>query len=173
MKFDLSKSLEILSNTPTVLESLLHGLSNEWLYSNEGPDTWSPFDIVGHLVHAELTDWMERMDIILNKEDKHFKPFDRFAQFTESKDKSISELLAEFRTLREKNMRSVKDLNITDEKFGEIGIHPVFGEVTLRQLLSTWAVYDLNHIAQITRVMAKQYKDETGPWVEFLPILGR
>ncbi|MBE2218954.1 MAG: DinB family protein [Ignavibacteria bacterium] len=173
MKFDLSKSLEILSNTPSVLESLLHGLSNEWLYSNEGPDTWSPFDIVGHLVHAELTDWMERMDIILNKEDKHFKPFDRFAQFTESKDKSISELLAEFRTLREKNIKNLKDLNITEEKFDELGIHPVFGEVTLRELLSTWVVHDLNHIAQITRVMAKQYKDETGPWVEFLPILSK
>lgn len=173
MKFDLDKSIEILQNTPSVLESLLQGLSNEWLYSNEGPDTWSPFDIVGHLVHAEHTDWMERMDIILNKEDKHFKPFDRFAQFTESKDKSISELLAEFRTLREKNMKSVKDLNIPEEKFDEIGIHPVFGEVTLRELLSTWVVHDLNHIAQITRAMAKQYKDETGPWVEFLPILSK
>ncbi len=173
MKFDLSKSLEILSNTPSVLESLLHGLSNEWLYSNEGPDTWSPFDILGHLVHGEHTDWMERIDIILNRDDKHFEPFDRFAQFTESKDKSISELLAEFRTLREKNIKYLKDLNITEENFDEIGIHPVFGEVTLRQLLSTWAVHDLNHIAQITRVMAKQYKDETGPWVEFLPILSK
>ncbi len=116
---------------------------------------------------------MERIDIILNRDDKHFEPFDRFAQFTESKDKSISELLAEFRTLREKNIKYLKDLNITEENFDEIGIHPVFGEVTLRQLLSTWAVHDLNHIAQITRVMAKQYKDETGPWVEFLPILSK
>ncbi len=173
MNFDLNKSIEILSNTPTVLESLLYNLSNEWLYTNEGPDTWSPFDIVGHLVHGEKTDWMERMDIILNKEDKHFRSFDRFAQFNESKGKSINDLLAEFRSLREKNIAVVKDLGLTEDKLDLKGIHPSFGDVTLRQLLSTWVVHDLGHIAQISRVMAKQYKDETGPWIEYLPILNK
>jgi len=171
MKFDLNKSIEILSNTPAVLESLLHNLSNDWLYSNEGPDTWSPFDIVGHLIHGERTDWMERMDIILNREDKHFNPFDRFAQFTESKGKSITELLQEFRGLREKNLAFLKNLDLNDDKLDLKGIHPVFGEVTLRQLLSTMVVHDLGHIAQISRVMAKQYKDETGPWINYLPVL--
>lgn len=173
MNFDLIKSIEILSNTPSVLESLLYNLSNEWLYSNEGQDTWSPFDIVGHLVHGEKTDWMERMDIILNKEDKHFKPFDRFAQFTESKGKSINELLSVFRKLRTDNLSLIKSMNITDEMLSLKGIHPKFGGVTLKQLLSAWVVHDLGHIAQISRVMAKQYKSETGPWIEYLPILSR
>lgn len=173
MKFDLNKSIEILTNTPGVLESLLDGLSDEWLHSNEGMDTWSPYDIIGHLIHAERTDWMERMDIILNRDDKHFKPFDRFAQFTESKGKSLSDLLVEFRELREKNLKVLKKIDLTEDKLNKIGIHPKFGEVTLKQLLSTWTVHDLNHQAQISRVMAKQYKEETGPWVEYLPVLTR
>ena len=173
MKFDLNKSIEILTNTPGVLESLLDGLSDEWLHSNEGMDTWSPYDIIGHLIHAERTDWMERMDIILNRDDKHFKPFDRFAQFTESKGKSLSDLLIEFRELREKNLEVLKKIDLTEDKLNKIGIHPKFGEVTLKQLLSTWTVHDLNHLAQISRVMAKQYKEETGPWVEYLPVLTR
>ena len=173
MKFDMNKSIEILTNTPGVLESLLDGLSDEWLHSNEGMDTWSPYDIIGHLIHAERTDWMERMDIILNRDDKHFRPFDRFAQFTESEGKSLSDLLIEFRELRQKNLETLKKIDLTEDKLNKIGIHPKFGEVTLKQLLSTWTVHDLNHLAQISRVMAKQYKEETGPWVEYLPILTR
>lgn len=171
MKFDLNRSIEILQNTHSVLESLLHDLSESWIVSNEGNDTWSPFDIVGHLVHGEQTDWMERTNIILFGEDKHFKKFDRFAQFTESKGKTIGDLLTEFRTLREKNIEFVKCLRLTEDKLDQKGIHPSFGEVTLRQLLSTWVVHDLNHIAQLARVMAKQYSSETGPWIEYLPIL--
>lgn len=171
MKFDLNKSVEILSCTPSVLESLLHNLSDTWLFSNEGPDSWSPFDIVGHLVHGEQTDWMERTNIILFSEDKHFRKFDRFAQFEESKGKTITQLLAEFRKLREKNIEYLKSLALTEEKLALIGIHPAFGEVTLKQLLATWVVHDLNHIAQISRVLAKQYSDETGPWIEYLPLL--
>lgn len=171
MNFDQSKSIEILSNTPSVLESLLKNLSKEWLFSNEGPDTWSPFDIIGHLVHGEKTDWMERMNVIVFRKDKHFIPFDRFAQFTESKEKTIADLLLEFTDLREKNIESLKSMNLSGDKLDLIGIHPSFGEVTLRQLLSTWVVHDLGHISQITRVMAKQYKHETGPWIEYLPIL--
>ena len=173
MKFDMNKSIEILTNTPGVLESLLDGLSDEWLHSNEGMDTWSPYDIIGHLVQGESTDWMERMDIILNRDDKHFRPFDRFAQFTESEGKSLSDLLIEFRELRQKNLETLKKIDLTEDKLNKIGIHPKFGEVTLKQLLSTWTVHDLNHLAQISRVMAKQYKEETGPWVEYLPILTR
>lgn len=171
MKFDLNRSIEILSNTPSVLESILHNLSDDWLHANEGPDTWSPYDIIGHLVHGEQTDWMERTDIILFSEDKRFKKFDRFAQFTESKGKTIHVLLAEFRKLREKNIEHVKSLQLTEDKLNMTGIHPSFGDVTLRQLLSTWTVHDLNHISQICRVLAKQYKPETGPWVEYLPLL--
>jgi len=173
MKFDLNKSIEILTNTPGVLESLLDGLSDEWLHSNEGMDTWSPYDIMGHLIHGERTDWMERMDIILNREDRHFRPFDRFAQFTESEGKSLSDLLIEFRELRQKNLETLKKIDLTEDKLNKIGIHPKFGEVTLKQLLSTWTVHDLNHLAQISRVMAKQYKEEIGPWVEYLPVLTR
>ena len=173
MKFDMNKSIEILTNTPGVLESLLDRLSDEWLHSNEGMDTWSPYDIIGHLVQGESTDWMERMDIILNRDDKHFRPFDRFAQFTESEGKSLSDLLIEFRELRQKNLETLKKIDLTEDKLNKIGIHPKFGEVTLKQLLSTWTVHDLNHLAQISRVMAKQYKEETGPWVEYLPILTR
>ncbi|MBN8585689.1 MAG: DinB family protein [Ignavibacteria bacterium] len=171
MKFDLNKSIEILSCTPSVLESLLHNLSDTWLFSNEGPDSWCPFDIVGHLVHGEQTDWMERTNIILFSEDKHFRKFDRFAQFEESKGKTITQLLAEFRKLREKNIEYLKSLALREEKLALKGIHPSFGEVTLKQLLSTWVVHDLNHIAQISRVLAKQYSDETGPWIEYLPLL--
>lgn len=171
MKFDLNRSIEILQNTPSVLESFLHNLSDRWFLSNEGPDTWSPFDIVGHLVHGEQTDWMERTNIILFGEDKHFKKFDRFAQLEESKGKTIGDLLTEFRTLREKNIEFLTGLGLTEDKLDLKGIHPSFGEVTLRQLLSTWVVHDLNHIAQIARIMAKQYSDETGPWIEYLPIL--
>lgn len=171
MKFDLNKSIEILSCTPSVLESLLQNLSDTWLFSNEGPDSWSPFDIVGHLVHGEQTDWMERTNIILFSADKHFRKFDRFAQFEESKGKTITQLLAEFRKLREKNIEYLKSLALREEKLALKGIHPAFGEVTLKQLLATWVVHDLNHIAQISRVLAKQYSDETGPWIEYLPLL--
>lgn len=171
MNFCTERSIEILSNTPVVLNNLLKDLNNDWLYSNEGEDTWSPFDIIGHLVHGERTDWMERLDIILHRADKNFRPFDRFAQFNESKGKTINDLLTEFKILRESNIANLKKLNLKENNLDLKGIHPNFGEVTLRQLLATWTVHDLNHIAQICRVMAKQYKAETGPWVEYLPIL--
>lgn len=173
MNFDILKSIEILSRTPEVLENLLSGLSDEWLYSNEGGESWSPYDIVGHLVHGENTDWPERTQIILFREDKQFRPFDRTAMFEESKGKSMNDLLAEFRTLRLKNIEEMKSYNLDDNKLNLKGIHPSFGEVTLKQLLSTQVTHDLSHIAQIARVMAKQYKDETGPWIEYIPILTR
>ncbi|KXK49588.1 MAG: DinB superfamily protein [Chlorobi bacterium OLB5] len=173
MNFSIERSLEILSRTPDSLEVLLSGLNDVWISNNEGPDTWSPYDIVGHLVHGEKTDWMERTDIILNRKDKHFRPFDRFAQFTESKGKTLNDLLKEFKQLRMNNIKTLKSLNLNEEKLNLKGIHPKFGEVTLKQLLSTWTIHDLNHISQICRVMAKQYKEAAGPWIEYLPILNK
>jgi hypothetical protein len=174
MTFNLNQSIEILERSPLVLKTLLSGLSSEWINNNEGGDSWSPFDIMGHLIHGEKTDWMARMEIILsNKSDKTFTPFDRFAQFEESKGKTISQLLDEFAESRKKNLELLKSKTINSADLSKTGIHPAFGEVTLENLLATWAVHDLGHIAQIARVMAKQYKDEVGPWHEYLPVLNR
>ncbi|MCW3089991.1 MAG: DinB family protein [Ferruginibacter sp.] len=164
MEFNLSKSIEILERTPGVLIAMLHNLSDDWTSQNEGGETWSVFDIVGHLIHGEKTDWIPRMEIILSdKPTKTFEPFDRFAQFEESKGKSLAQLLDEFKTLRKHNIEQLRSKNLTKQNEQEKGIHPAFGEVTVSQLLSTWTVHDLNHIAQICRVIASQYKAEVGP----------
>lgn len=176
MNFSLEKSLEILERTPTAYKELLYGVSDEWSMQNEGQKgdekTWSPYDILGHLIHGETTDWIERIEIILSdKPEKNFRLFDRFAQFEESKEKSLKDLLGEFMMLRIMNLEKLKAKNITEADLDKKGIHPSFGEITLRQLLSTWVVHDLNHLAQVTRVMAYQYKDNVGPWKEYLRIL--
>lgn len=172
MNFNISKSIEILERTPDVLIAMLHPISPDWTTSNEGGETWSVYDVVGHLIEGEKTDWIPRMEIILSKrKDKTFEPFNRFAQFEESKGSSLEKLLEEFKQLRKKNIELLRSKKLTDTSGQEKGIHPVFGEVTLAQLLSTWTVHDLNHISQIARVMAKQYKTEVGPWVEYLRIL--
>ena len=172
MEFDLNKSIEILERTPHVLETLLSGLSDEWINNNEGPETWSPYDVVGHLIHGEKTDWVPRMEIILSdKVDKSFEPFDRFVQFTESKGKTLRQLLDEFKFIRKQNLDWLRSRNLTSTVWELEGKHPAFGKVTLQQLLATWVVHDLNHISQICRVMAKQYKAEVGPWTEYLGIL--
>lgn len=172
MKFSLEKSLEILERTPAVIESLLRGLSKEWIITNEGPETWSPFDIVGHLIHGEKTDWIPRMEIILsNRNGKTFEPFNMHAHFKASEGKSLEQLLDEFKSLRSQNVQDLRSKKLTEMDLIKTGIHPEFGEVTLREMLSTWAVHDLNHIAQISRVMAKQYKSEVGPWKKYLGIL--
>jgi uncharacterized damage-inducible protein DinB len=172
MDFNLEKSLEILERTPEVLIAMLQGISADWTSANEGEDSWSVYDILGHLIHGEKTDWIPRTEIILSgKSDKSFKPFDRLAQFEESKGKSMEELLKEFQIFRESNLQQLRSKKITEIDLEETGIHPAFGEVTLKQLLSTWVVHDLNHIAQISRVMAKQYRKEVGPWTEYLRIL--
>jgi hypothetical protein len=174
MNFNLTKSLEILERTPQVLTTLLSGLSTEWIQNNEGVDSWSAYDVIGHLIHGEKTDWLVRTEIILSdKADKAFALFDRFAQFEQSKGKTISQLLTEFQELRNKNLAVLKSKGITTEDLRKTGAHPAFGEVTLEQLLATWVAHDLGHIAQIARVMAKQYKEEVGPWREYLPILDR
>ncbi|MBL7818379.1 MAG: DinB family protein [Saprospiraceae bacterium] len=172
MNFDLDKSIEILEKTPKILKNLLENLSDEWIYADEGEGTWSAFDVIGHLIHGEMTDWLPRLDLILSeKEDKTFEPFDRFAQFELSRGKTLSNLLKEFKKLRKKNLKRLSSKNLTYSDFQKTGYHPALGEVTVAQLLSTWTVHDLNHIAQIARVMAKQYKTEVGPWVQYLGIL--
>jgi hypothetical protein len=172
MEFSLENSIEILERTPGVLGSHLNGLSDDWLKNNEGESTWSPYEIVGHLISGEKTDWLARIRIILsNSEKRGFEPFARFAHLNEDPNKPISDLIVEFRELRKQNLQTVKSLNITKHDLKRTGIHPAFGEVTLQQLISTWVAHDLGHIAQISRVMAKQYKEEVGPWIEYLRIL--
>ena len=172
MKFQLGKSIEILRRTPTVIETMISGITPDWTTANEELETWSVYDIIGHLIHGEKTDWMPRLKIILSESgDKHFEPFDRFAQFKNSQGKSIDQLLVEFGVLRADNLFQLQSLELDEQSLSLYGIHPEFGGVTVRQLLSTWVVHDLNHIAQISRVMAKQYKEEVGPWTEYLRIL--
>ena len=173
MKFKVEQAIQILERTPTVVEALLKGLDDEWVMQNEGGDTWSAFDIVGHYIHGEKTDWIPRMQVILGNGDKHFKPFDRFAQFTDSKGKTLEQLLGEFDVLRKESLAVLSGISFTDEMFDRTGIHPKFGEVTLRQLLSTWVVHDLTHLHQLSRVLAKQYQQEVGPWYEFLGVLNK
>lgn len=174
MAFSMHTSIEILEQTPQTLNSLLSNLSDSWIRSNEGPDTWSPFDVVGHLIHGERTDWIQRMDIILgDSENKTFESFDRFAQFENSRGKTLADLLEEFSELRRKNLAYLQSLNLDKKQFQLQGTHPELGVVTLEQLLATWVTHDLGHIAQIARVMAKQYKDEVGPWEAYIPVLNR
>lgn len=172
MHYSLDRSYEILDRTPAVLQALLAGLHDDWLMNNEGPETFSPYDVVGHLVHGEKTDWTERTKMILEfGNTRTFEKYNRFAQYEESTGKSIQQLLDEFAELRKKNMEWLRSLNLTEADLDKKGRHPVFGDVDLRNLQATWVVHDLTHIAQITRVMAKQYKEEMGPWPEFFRIL--
>ena len=172
MKYSLERSYEILDRTPVVLQDLLSGLPDDWVMPNEGPETFSPYDVIGHLVHGEKTDWTVRTKMILEfGNTKTFEKYDRFAQYEESKGKSLQQLLDEFAAIRKENMVWFKALNLTEDDLDKQGLHPVLGDVTLWHLLATWVVHDLTHIAQITRVMAKQYKSEMGPWTEFFRIL--
>ncbi len=171
MEFSLEESISILKKTPGTIRNTLEDLPEKWTHQNEGPETWSPFDVVGHLIHGEKTDWIPRTKIILFEEDKSFTPYDRFAQFEESVGKTMDDLLDEFEMLRKQNIDALIALNLQEEDFDKKGIHPEFGEVTLKELLSAWVVHDLGHIVQINRVMAKQYKDEAGPWPKYLAVL--
>lgn len=171
MNFSLPSSIYVLQQTPLVLEQMLNDLPDEWIYNNEGKDTWSPYDVLGHLIHGEKTDWIPRMEIILSdKADKRFVPFDRFAMINAEK-QSLTELLEEFKSIRKKNLEILASKKLIEKDLDKTGIHPEFGEVMLKQLLATWVAHDLGHIAQIARVMAKQYKEEAGPWVKYLRVL--
>lgn len=172
MRFDLQHAIEILSRTPPALDTMLRGLPKEWTKSNEGDNTWSPYDVVGHLAHGEEADWIARARIILESGDlRTFEPFDRFAQFKRFEGKSIEELLDIFASLRERNLLTLRGLGLRDLDLDFKGRHPELGGVTLGQLLSTWVVHDLGHIGQIARVMSKQYFAEVGPWKKYLRVL--
>ncbi len=174
MEFQLDHAKDILRRTPATLTSLLRDAPAEWVVSNEGPETWSPFDVLGHLIHGEETDWIPRAKIIVEYgEERAFEPFDRFAMFEKSKGKTLSELLTTFEQLRGESLRQLDALHITPELLSKRGKHPELGVVTLSELLATWVVHDLSHIGQIVRVMCKRYGDTVGPWREYLPILSR
>lgn len=174
MDMNIQRSLEILERTPDALAAMLDGIGEEWTMRNEGGESWSVFDILGHLIHGERTDWIPRARIIISDDaDKRFEPFDRFAQFSFDSGLSVRGLLKEFGELRAENIAVLRKMKISARNLGLHGIHPNFGKVTLGQLLAAWTVHDLNHIAQISRVMARQYSDATGPWKEFLGILNR
>lgn len=174
MTFDLPETLDVLERTPSVLDALLRGTSGHWHAINEGGDTWSAVDVLGHLVHGEETDWVVRARIILDHGDSRpFEPFDRFAQDERFAGWSLERLLDRFAEVRAANLATVRGWNLTEAQLALPGRHPALGPVTLRQLLATWAVHDLNHLAQIERVMAKRYAEEVGPWREYLSILKR
>lgn len=174
MEFNWPEAREVLAATPGVLQFWLSGLSEPWIRNNYGKDTFSPFDVVGHLIHGERTDWIPRVRVILEHgASQPFEPFDRYAMYEASRGKSMGDLLATFADLRAANLRTLDDLRLTAGDGDRAGMHPALGLVTLRQLLSTWAVHDLNHIAQIARSMAWQYKDQVGAWKEYLSILPR
>ena len=174
MAFELRPGIAVLERTPRTLRAWLDGLPAEWTEATEGPDTWSPYTVVGHLIHGERTDWIPRAQIILAQgQDRRFTPYDRFAQFRESEGKSLGQLLDEFEHLRAENVKTLTGWQLTDATLAMTGEHPEFGAVTLRQLLATWVAHDLGHLAQIARVMAKQYRDAIGPWRAYLSIMER
>lgn len=174
MDFNLTHALAVLERTPATLQAMLAGLPPDWIDTTEGPDTWSPYDIVGHLIHGERADWIARARIILAQgPNRRFTPYDRFAQFRESEGKTLGDLLEEFALLRAENLATVWGWRLSDAQLALEGEHPEFGPVTLRQLLATWATHDLGHVAQVARVMAKQYRDAVGPWRAYLPIVDR
>jgi len=174
VEFTLHVALPVLERTPATLRALLSGLPSEWTDATEGPDTWSAFDVVGHLIHGERTDWIPRARIILEQgRSRPFDQFDRFAQFRDSAGKSLAELLDEFARLRAESLATLRSWKLTETQLSLEGEHPTFGAVTLRQLLATWTAHDVSHLAQISRVMAKQYRDAVGPWRAYLPIMDR
>ncbi len=172
--FSMIESVAVIERTPSTLRALLGGLPVAWTTCNEGPNTWSAYDVVGHLIHGEHMDWLPRLRRIREHGTAlAFDPFDRFAQERESAGKSMTDLLDEFESLRRESIEALRAERLEAHDMNLRGRHPALGEVTLRNLLSTWVVHDLGHIAQISRVMAKRYADEVGPWREYLPVLSR
>lgn len=156
------------------MREMLSGLTPAWTDADEGPDTWSPYTVVGHLIQGERTDWVQRAEIILAQgENRRFTPFDRLAQFRDSEGKSLASLLDEFATLRAANLATMRAWRLDDAKLSLEGEHPAFGAVTLRQLLATWVAHDLGHIIQVSRVMARQYREAVGPWRAYLSVMNR
>ncbi len=171
IRFSLPDTIEILSRTPTILEAWLVGLPEPWTRENEGPDTWSPYDVVGHLIHGEKTDWMVRVRQILEgRADEPFEPFDRFAMLGWP-ERPLAELVGELNMLRQSHLAELRAMELTEKDLERPGTHPELGRVTLRQLLATWAAHDLGHLRQIGRCMAKQYRDEVGPWRAYIRVM--
>lgn len=170
-EFKLDDVIAILERTPACLNALLDGLPETWIRATEGEGTWSPYDVIGHLIHGERTDWIPRAQHILAGDPRPFVPFDRTAQFAESHVQTLSDLLQTFANLRRENLATLKAMNLIELDLGRRGLHPELGEVTLGQLLATWVVHDLDHVGQIARTMAKTYTNATGPWIEYLSIL--
>jgi hypothetical protein len=172
MTFDLDRSIDVLSRTPATLRALLDGLDDAWIRATEGPDTFSAFDNVGHLIDGEETDWIPRARIILARgPDPRFEPYDRFRHRTRNVNRALASLLDEFAALRAANVDLLRSWRLTDAELALEATHPGLGRVTLRQLLAAWVVHDLGHIAQVSRVLAKQYRDAIGPWVPYLPVV--
>jgi hypothetical protein len=167
----LEEAVAILERTPATVSALLEGVPETFARATEGEGTWSPYDVVGHLIHGERTDWIERARHILSGDPRPFTPFDRTAQLKESEGKSLGELLATFNELRGRNVAALLAMKLVEDDLGRTGRHPDFGEVTLGQLLATWVVHDLDHVAQIARTMAKVYAEAVGPWQAYLSIL--
>lgn len=172
LNFDLADAIDVLRRTPAVISALLTDINDSWARANEGPETFSPFDVVGHLIEGEHTDWIVRAEIIRRGDPTEtFAPYDRFGHWDKNKQRTLSSLLDEFAALRHRNLETLQSWNLADADLALTATHPRLGVVSLRQLLSTWVVHDLGHIAQITRVMAKHYKQDIGPWEAFLPIV--
>lgn len=172
MNFNLQEAIEVLERTPQTLEDFLSGLSNEWLQCNEGERTWNVSEVVGHLIEAEKNNWIPRLEMIIQDgEGKPFPPFDRYSHLTEESERPIEQKLFEFKKIRMQNTSKLRDLIQPEFHFEKTGIHPEFGAVKVRELLSAWVVHDLTHISQIVRVMAERYREDAGPWKEYLGIL--
>ena len=172
MPFDLAEARAVLARTPAVLDAWLRGLPEAWTTADEGPETWSAFDVVGHLIHGERTDWLPRARIVLaHGEARPFDPYDRFAQERESAGKTLGDLLDEFAALRAANLEALDALALTGADLARRGTHPGLGTVTLGELLAAWVVHDLGHVAQVARVMAKRYGTAIGPWAAYLPVV--
>jgi DinB superfamily len=167
----LADAVAILERTPASLAALLDGLPDTWIRATEGKDTWSPYDVIGHLIHAERTDWIPRAALIVEGTMRPFAPFDREAQFEESRGKTLAELLAEFAAARRDSLSALKRMGLTDRDLPRPGMHPELGSVSLGQLLATWVVHDLDHVTQVARTMAKTYTEAVGPWSAYLSVL--
>ena len=172
MEHNLENTIALLARTPATLDALLRGLPEAWIHANEGDETWSAFNIVGHLIHAERTDWMPRVLIILQSGDSRtFDPYDRWGHVREAQGKQMAELLDEFARVRQQSLDGLRALNLQPVDFARRGRHPAFGAVTLGQLLATWAAHDLTHLHQLARLMAHQYQEAVGPWREYLGVM--
>ena len=168
----LEECFAVLTRTPATFDALLRGLPEQWTTATEGPGTWSPYAVIGHLIHGEKTDWLPRVMVILEHGPDHpFESFDRDAQFRDSEGKPMSSLLDEFAERRADNLVQLRALDLQPAQLELVGTHPAFGRVTLRQLVATWTAHDLAHILQVCRVMAKRYKQEVGPWAEYLSVM--